>query len=41
MNKIYEEIKETEKLNNRLTKTLGIVLGFTSLIIVVEIVKNL
>lgn len=41
MNKTFEEIKETEKLNKRLTKTLGIALGFLFLIIVLEIVKNL
>lgn len=41
MNKTQEKIIETEKLNNRLTKTLGIAVGFSLLIIVVEIVKNL
>jgi hypothetical protein len=41
VNKTYEEIKETEKLNKRLTKALGIALAFSFLIIVLEIVKNL
>lgn len=41
MDESFEEIKETEKLNKRLTKALGIALGFSFLIIVLEIVKNL
>jgi len=41
MNKSFEKIKETEKLNQQLTKAIGIVLGFSFLIIALEIVKNL
>lgn len=41
MNKSFEEIKETEKLNKRLAKVLRIALGFSFLIFVLEIVKNL
>lgn len=41
MNKTQEKIIETEKLNKRLTKALGIALGFSFLIILLEIVKNL
>lgn len=39
MNKSFEEIKETEKLNKRLLTALGIALGFSFLIIFIEIIK--
>lgn len=41
MEKLSEKIKETEKLNQRLTKAIGIILGFSFLIIALEFVKNL
>jgi hypothetical protein len=41
MYKNYEEIKKAEKQNNQIIKVIGVVLGFSFLIIVLEIIKNI
>ncbi len=41
MQKTFDEIKKAEKINNRIIKTIGLTIGFSFLILVLGLIRNL